>query len=160
MKYLILAIAALGMFSCTNGKNVAQNNSKQRTIASFQELGLNESQASELENEVVTYRAASKETVPLAQKISEAQINLYGLKMIADSAYSTAAKKAIFNEKLIAAEKEINLQTGGWGVRHTLFMGYLNNVKGYVNKNDFKGAALAAQSQSKIVLPKIKAFAE
>lgn len=146
MKYLALAIAALGLFSCTNGKNVAENKSKQRTIASFQELGLNEQEANEVALEASKYVApAGKETVSYETKLAYYKGLAAGFNKAASSKVFTNQQKiAIMKNDADLAEKRITNYTGGSGVTHALLMNRLNAVRGYLNKNDAAGAAQSA----------------
>lgn len=146
MKYLILAIAALGLFSCVNGKNVAENKSKQRTIASFQELGLNEQEANDIAREASAYQVpAGKVTVSFESKLAYYKGLVASFNNAAYSkVFSNKQKVAVMLNDADLAEKRINLYTGGSGVTHSLLMNRLNAVRGYLSKNDAAGAARSA----------------
>ncbi len=146
MKYLGLAIVALGLFSCTNSKNVAENKSQQRTIASFQELGLDENQANALVLETSKYQApVGVATVSFDEKVKQYKKLLASFNAVAtNKAFSKKQKVEIMKNDVDLAEKRINNLTDKSGVTHYLLTGKLNVVRGYLNQNDPAGAAQSA----------------
>lgn len=150
MKYLILALAALGLFSCVNGKNVAENKSKQRTIASFQELGLNEQEANDVAREASNYQApAGAATISFDSKLAYYKGLATSFNNAASSkVFSAKQKVEIMKNDADLAEKRINSYTGGSGTTHYLLMNRLNAVRSYLNKNDPAGAAQSAMTST------------
>jgi hypothetical protein len=162
MKYLILALAALGMFSCTSSKNVAQNNSKQRTIASFQQMGFNDSEATALENEIAAAQnnAGAKKISPLI-KFEQYSELLRGFTAVANSSYfSTKQKVEIMKADTRAALTRLNNQTGGSGLRYMYFknkLDQINSLLGQKNPNP-QAAAQAANEVAPDVYSTIKSL--
>jgi hypothetical protein len=156
MKYLVLAIAALGLFSCTSSKNVAQNNSKQRTIASLQEMGFNEADANSLELEVANYQApAGVATVSPLVKFNESMKLLKSFGDVAASkGFSQKQKIAIMKNDVLLARKRLINQTGGSGMRYMYFSSKIENVEKCLNSGDTTCAVHAANEP----VPGVHAF--
>lgn len=146
MKYLILAIAALGMFSCTSSKNVAQNNTKQRTIASLQEMGFNESDANALEVEIANHQTpAGVKTVSPLEKYNDGVKLLKSFSDVNTSkAFSKKQKVAIMKNDLLLTRVRLNNQTGGSGIRYMYFSSKINNVESCLKAGDTDCAVQAA----------------
>lgn len=160
MKYLVLAITALGLFSCVNGKNVAENKSQQRTVASFQELGFSDEEGAALVNEIeaVQAQATPKSKSPM-EKFAQGMNNAKSFHAVANSTYfSPKQKYAIMKNDTIQARRELRLQTGGSGLRYNYFAGRLNEIDTLLSKRDFKGAANIPLNAAPSVHSTIKAL--
>ena len=150
MKYVILAIAALGMFSCTSSTNVAQNKSKQRTIASLQAMGLSDAEANELTLEVSRYQApAGKPTITFEEKVAQYKglLNTFS-QTAASKKFTTKQKVEMMKEDVTNAKKRISNFTGGSGITHSLLMNRVNTVSEHLNNNDPAAAADSAKTSS------------
>lgn len=160
MKKFILAILIMGMFSCTNAKNVAENKSQQRTMASLQDLGVSDDDANGLAGEIENYQAlAGAETISLTEKINQFNETLKSFNATAYSkSFTTAQKIKIMTNDLANAKITLNNFTGGRGFRYNYFAPKIEKVNSFLKNNDPQGAATAANSEAAIVIPVAKAL--
>lgn len=153
MKFLILALAAMGLFSCTSGKNVAENKTQQRTIASLQELGLSDAQTNGLSREIENYQARSAQKVDLADKVKAGALRAKSFIAAANSTYfSDTQKRIILNEDIAFASNELEGQTGGSGYLYEFFAGDIDQLKSLVAAGQFSEAAKKVSVKQSAVL--------
>lgn len=147
MKYLILAITAMGLFSCTGQKTANNSGTQTRNVASYRAMGISDADADVMQTEINT--SSSKGSTTFAQMARVYSAQLADFAAIAKSEkFSAAEKKAVLLQKTNFAERNIKRQVGT-GLTYSILMKGVNSSRDSINAGDFSGAlGIASQAAS------------